>query len=320
MKMPATLVAVLGLVGLLCVGAALPFLVLGWITPSAPAIVPVAQARLARFPHGVIRYEDVGQGERALLFLHGFNGQMGAWTGAWERLESCGRRVRLDLPGYGESAWDSRSFTLAEQAGRVVAFLDSLGLHRVTLVGTSMGGSLAAWIAAYYPDRVEQLALLAPSGYPGALRYPGLVGVLLKPGWLNAVATRLARTGFYSRLFPASKALQALTVTSSYGPAWVEALGRIRAPTLITWSVGDFGVSYTSALSVQQAIHGSHLIWLDRTTGHLIPQERPQLVAELSCLLAQGVAPAAVSTRLSPGVLRQGEGQGDAMTRAGRER
>ncbi len=316
MKMPGTSVMLVSLVGLLLIVAVLPFVILAWITPLAPTILPVERARHARFPHGVIRYEEAGQGERALVFLHGFNGQLGAWSDTWARLDHCGRRVRLDLPGYGESVWDTPSFTLPEQSERVVAFLDSLGLRQVTLIGTSMGGSLAAWIAADYPERVERLALLAPSGYTGALRYPGLFGLLLRPGPLNTAATYIARTRVYTRLCPARKALQALTGTSSYGPAWVEALGRIRAPTLITWSVGDDGVSYTTARQVQQAIRGSQLIWLDRATGHLIPQERPELVAELSCLLAEGVSPATVAERMSPGILHEGEGAADSGTRA----
>jgi uroporphyrinogen decarboxylase len=92
-----------------------------------------------------------------------------------------------------------------------------------------MGGSLAAFIAAQYPERVERLALLAPSGYTGALRYPGLYGLILRPGKLNAWATAIARSGIYRTLFPRSRALQALSVTASYGPGWVEALARMIA-------------------------------------------------------------------------------------------
>ena len=312
MKMPGSPLVLLSLAGLLILLAALPLLVLGRIAPGAPTIAPLPTARIARFPDGIIRYEEAGAGEHSVVFLHGFNAELGTWSAAWQRMDGCGRRVRLDIPGFGESSWNSASFILPVQAERVLAFLDSLGLRRATLVGTSMGGSLAAWIAAYHPERVEQLALLAPSGYTGALRWPGLFGRLLGPGPLNRVATALARSRIYSALFPRSKALQALTVTSSYGPAWVAALGRIAAPTLVLWSVGDDGVSHTTARQVSQAIVGSHLIWLDRETGHMIPQERGELVAEVSCLLGQGVPVAAIAGRLSPGLLRAGEGPADA--------
>ncbi len=310
MKMSAPLVVLLLLAAVSCAVLA-PVVVLGRIAPPGPVITPRPTARTAEVPGGTIRYEDTGEEGPVTVFLHGFNAELATWDGTWSRLDGCGRRIRLDIPGFGESIWNSASYVLPDQAERVLAFLDGLGVGRVTLVGTSMGGSLAAWIAAAHPERVERLALLAPSGYTGALRWPGLFGRLLGPGPLNRVATWIARTPLFTALYPRSKALQALSVTSSYGPAWVEALARIRVPTLILWSVGDDGVSYTTARAVQRAIGGSELLWLDRATGHMIPQERPDLVAATSCLLARGVAPEAVAAALPIGLLHPGEGAGD---------
>jgi pimeloyl-ACP methyl ester carboxylesterase len=284
----------------------LPFVVLAWVTPGAPALIETQGARLADFPGGVIRYEDEGTGTHALVLLHGFNGQLGHWNQVWDGLGSCGRRIRLDIPGYGGSEWHATSYSLQDQAERVVAFLDSRGVTTATLVGGSMGGSLTAWMAAHYPDRVDQIGLLAPSGYTGALRYSGLLGLLVRPGWLNRQATVIARSSLYATLFPKSRALQMLTVTASYGPDWVAALGRIRAPTLILWSTGDEGVSHTTALDVRQAIAGSTLIWLDKQTGHQI-LGRHALVADIACQLANGVSPADVGMRLQPPLLRPGE-------------
>jgi pimeloyl-ACP methyl ester carboxylesterase len=293
---------------LLAALAALPFLLLWWVTPSAPALTPAAGEQLAVFEGGRVRFQQEGTGAGALVLLHGFNGQLGHWDGVWSRLAGCGPRLRLDAPGFGGSYWPTTDYGLELQARRVIALLDARGLARVTLVGTSMGGSLAAFIAAHYPGRVERLALLAPSGYTGALRYQGLFGLLVRPGRLNAWATRLARSAPYRTLFPRSRALQALTVTASYGARWVEALPRIQAPTLIVWSRGDEGVSHTSALAVRAAIRGSELLWLDATTDHLIPQVRPELIAALSCQLAAGALPAVAVQRLPPGLLRAGEG------------
>jgi pimeloyl-ACP methyl ester carboxylesterase len=300
----ATLLIVLALL------AALPFLLLWWVTPAAPTLMAVDQPQFASFDAGRIRFEQAGAGAgaRATVFIHGFNGQLGAWNGAWSHMDACGQRLRLDVPGFGGSDWNTADYGLPAQARRVVALLDQRGLARVTLVGTSMGGSLAAFIAAQYPQRVERLGLLAPSGYTGALRYPGLYGLILRPGKLNAWASTIARGGIYRTLFPRSRALQALSVTASYGPVWVEALARIRAPTLIVWSRGDEGVSYTTALAVRGAIRGSALLWLDEATDHLIPQVRPELIASLSCQLAAGASPEAAVQQLPPGLLRAGEG------------
>ena len=288
--------------------AALPFLLLWWVTPSAPALIAVDRPQFASLDGGRIRFEQAGDGAGAMVFIHGFNGQLGHWNGVWPHTDGCGRRLRLDVPGFGGSDWVSADYGLPAQARRVVALLDQRGLARVTLIGTSMGGSLAAFIAAQYPERVERLALLAPSGYTGALRYPGLYGLIVRPGRLNAWATAVARSAVYRALFPRSRALQALTVTASYGPRWVEALARIRAPTLIVWSRGDEGVSHTTALAVRGSIRGSALLWLDEATDHLIPQVRPELIASLSCRLAAGADPQGAVQQLPPGLLRAGEG------------
>jgi pimeloyl-ACP methyl ester carboxylesterase len=298
------LLATLVLIALL---AALPFLLLWWVTPSAPVLRRVEGEQLAVLDGGRVRFEHAGSGADAIVLLHGFNGQLGHWNGVWSRLDGCGARLRLDAPGFGGSHWPTDDFGLEAQARRVIALLDARGLARVTLVGTSMGGSLAAYISAHYPQRVERLALLAPSGYTGALRYSGLYGAILRPGRLNAWALRLARSALYRALFPRSRALQALSVTASYGPGWVEALPRIQAPTLVVWSRGDEGVSHTTALAVRAAIRGSELLWLDEATGHLIPQMRPELIAALGCALAAGATPAAAVQRLPPGLLRAGE-------------
>jgi pimeloyl-ACP methyl ester carboxylesterase len=130
---------------------------------------------------------------------------------------------------------------------------------------------------------------------------------LVRPGWPNGLATVIARSGLYAALFPKSKALQMLTVTASYGPSWVNALGRIRAPALILWSRGDEGVSHTTALDVRRAIAGSTLVWLDKASGHEIPRTRPELVGTVACQLARGVSPADIGRRLGPPLLRAGE-------------
>lgn len=286
-----------------------PTVIVGESLPGAPATPDVPGTQMARFPHGTIRYQDAGQGEHAILLLHGFNGHLGQWDGAWRELEGCAcRRIRIDLPGFGDSTWETNAFGVPDQADRVIALLDRLGVDRVTLVGTSMGGSVAAAIAAAHPDRVQSLVLVAPSGYPGSLVQSGLFGRLARPGFPNRAATFVAKGPLFGLLYPNSRALQALTVTATYGRRWSDLLARIRVPTLILWARGDETTPYAFAAPVNRAIAGSVLISLDAATGHLLPSERPELVARSIELMAQGSAPDAVAARLPSGALRAGEG------------
>jgi pimeloyl-ACP methyl ester carboxylesterase len=309
MRLSAKTLLVTGAGAALIAIVLLPIMLIAKVTPSWYPEAEVANAQIAAFDGGVIRYQERGEGDSALLLLHGFNAEMVQWDGVWKRIEGHGgRQVRIDIPGFGASSWKTADFGLPAQGQRIMALLDRLGIRQVTLAGTSMGASLSAWIAAQYPDRVRQVVLMAPSGYPGSLQYSGLYGRLLQPGKVNRMAGWVVRTRLYSSVFSRSRAAHALTVTASYGEPWQAALGRIRAPTLLVWSSGDTTADYAAAAAnVNREIQGSVLITLDAATGHSIPNTRPALAAEIISRAADGLPPEAITAQLPADVWRAGE-------------
>lgn len=111
-----------------------------------------------------LRYVRVGDGERAVVLLHGFGGDKDTWLFNLDALAE-GRSVyALDLPGHGESDKRVADGSVAGLAATVAAFLDALGLERVDLVGHSMGAVVGMAVAAAAPARVRSLTLLAPAG------------------------------------------------------------------------------------------------------------------------------------------------------------
>jgi pimeloyl-ACP methyl ester carboxylesterase len=75
-----------------------------------------------------------------------------------------------DLPGFGESTrLPDEDYGYATQVEHLKDMLDHLGLQRVHLGGSSMGGTIAALFAIRYPDRVASVALI---GAPHGLRTP----------------------------------------------------------------------------------------------------------------------------------------------------
>ena len=283
-----------------CLAFFMALVLLAFATPQLGVPVAVAGMRFAAVDGGVIRYQLDGEGTHTIVFLHGFNQDLSSWDAVWARLESCPvRRLRVDIPGFGASRFDTDDYGLPIQTQRLASLLDTLHLQQVTLIGASMGGSLAVWLAAQHPERVAQLGLFAPSGYPGSLRHDGAFGRVLEPGMLKHAATWLARTGIYRWLFPGSAARQALTTTSSFGPAWLEQLTRVQAPVLLAWSRGDRTAHSGTADSVATALPNSTLFWLDETVGHDIPSTRPALTAESACLLARGMSPANIANELA---------------------
>ena len=67
------------------------------------------------------------------------------------------------MPGFGRSAENTRTTTMAELAATMAAALTAMQIDRYHLLGTSFGGKVALWLAAQQPERVLGLVLEAPA-------------------------------------------------------------------------------------------------------------------------------------------------------------
>ena len=74
--------------------------------------------------------------------------------------------ITLDWRGTGDTPLGEHPLSTRLLAEDAVAVLDDLGLDRVDIYATSMGGRVAQWVAADHPDRVRRLVLGCTS--PGA--------------------------------------------------------------------------------------------------------------------------------------------------------
>ena len=102
-----------------------------------------------------------------LVLLHGFSGAASTWSAVTERLADCCQCFAIDLLGHGESdaPADIASYRMGAVAADIVDLLDELGLTKPNLLGYSMGGRLALYLALQYPDRFG--ALILESASPG---------------------------------------------------------------------------------------------------------------------------------------------------------
>ncbi len=99
-----------------------------------------------------------------IVFLHGFTGSGDDWTDIATRLNQQGyTALRPTIIGHGQTSsgsWEHlRDYDMALVAKRLKMMLP----ERFHLVGYSMGGRLALYIATHYPEIVDSLTLVSAS-------------------------------------------------------------------------------------------------------------------------------------------------------------
>jgi pimeloyl-ACP methyl ester carboxylesterase len=104
-----------------------------------------------------------------IVLLHGFTGSKENWLPLMAVLARSHRVVAPDLPGWGESERVAGAdHGVVAQADRVARWLESRGAPPALLAGHSMGGHIAALVAARHPAQAPRLALIAAAGVPFA--------------------------------------------------------------------------------------------------------------------------------------------------------
>ena len=86
-----------------------------------------------------IYYEVQGDGEPALVFIHGWCCDRSYWREQMGEFAQQYKVVTVDLAGHGESGLDRKAWTMSAFGEDVVAVVESLGLDKVVLIGHSMG-------------------------------------------------------------------------------------------------------------------------------------------------------------------------------------
>jgi len=113
-----------------------------------------------------------GQGP-ALVILHGLYGCSDNWMSIARSLAASGHTVCVpDLRNHGRSP-NHPEHSYRVMAADVVAWMEQTGLEQAVILGHSMGGKVATWLAAAHPRKVRALILadIAPVGYASLKEY-----------------------------------------------------------------------------------------------------------------------------------------------------
>lgn len=137
---------------------------MGWVETVTDPQQAGAQPESVSVQVGSIRMRCLRWGDPTdppVLLIHGAGMLAHAWTPLVPGLLPGWHLLAPDLRGHGSSDWVTPPrYVIEDFANDVLGLLDTLAVDKVALVGHSMGGRVAAWLAAHHAQRVRGLVLM----------------------------------------------------------------------------------------------------------------------------------------------------------------
>jgi pimeloyl-ACP methyl ester carboxylesterase len=236
------------------------------------------------------------------LLLHGQPGSASDWDWVISSLAGRVDTIPLQRPGYdGTPAGGIR-----HSADTAIGVLDTRGVERVVVVGHSYGGAVAAWLAAFHPERVAGVVLVSAAANRASL-VPG--DRLLAARWIGPLASaallwgtgltlqfpplrrRIAWASHLPDEYIAAEGRRSLRPSTTRTflteqrwllrelPVLEDNLTRITAPTRVLVGGHDTFVPPSAGRRLAAQITNAELIEIPRA-GHVINVQHPDVVAE----------------------------------------
>jgi pimeloyl-ACP methyl ester carboxylesterase len=236
------------------------------------------------------RLWEKGDGE-PLFFLAGIGG-LPRWTEALDRLTTHRRVVAPSLPGFPGGLGHDGLDDHLDWVAATIELLEAAGLDGHDLVGVSVGGTLAAEVAALAGGRVKRLALCGPFGLfdadePTADPFGQKAGEA--PAWLcRDPATFQAHVAPPEGADPVEWPIEQSRANEAAArilwPLGDTGLGKrlhlVRCPTLVLWGAEDRLLPASHAKRIADGIAGPTEVTSIAGAGHLVDLDAPEAFAE----------------------------------------
>jgi 3-oxoadipate enol-lactonase len=246
---------------------------------------------------------ESGSGEPALLFLHYWGGSARTWNAVISELSTNFWCIAYDQRGWGRSDAPEQGYSIRELALDARHIVEALRPGRYVLVGHSMGGKVAQFLASQRPPGLVGLVLVAPApptpqNIPEPAKQAQLHAYDNRENALQALAFLTAfppsdtlRDQILADNFAASSSQAKLTwPTSSAYEDISEVVGEIAVPTLILAGDQDRQDPLEQhQREVLPRIPGAN-IKVIRDSGHLMPIDQPHQLAEAIRAFASSVS------------------------------
>ncbi len=224
-------------------------------------------------------------------FLAGFGG-LPRWIPFLDRLADSRTVIVPSMPGFPGATGHNILDMHLDWLVATRTLLEKAGLDGADLVGSSVGGSFVAEIAALWPQSVKRIAMIAPFGLfdekdPAtdvwAQRADDVAGLLCANGEIYKEMKAMP-AGANSVEWPIEQTRAAEAAARIFWPLGNTKLERrlplITAPTLLIWGEADRVMPRSYADKIAKAIPGGAKITTIPGAGHLAELDQPDAVAK----------------------------------------
>lgn len=231
---------------------------------------------------------DLPRKSPPLVLLHGSGGTHLHWPPQLRHLKGA-QVYAVDLPGHGHSEGVGRQ-SIPAYAEAVVEWMQECALQRAVLVGSSMGGAIAQWVALTRPERVAGLVLVGTGarlrvaaeileGAGQESTFPQTVDRVIDwsfsrqtPKRLKELAARRMKETRFTVLHGDFLACDGFDVMSE--------LGKIEAPALVLCGAEDRMTPLKYSQFLAEKLPHAELVEVP-AAGHMVMLEQPLRVTEL---------------------------------------
>jgi pimeloyl-ACP methyl ester carboxylesterase len=243
-----------------------------------------------------IHYRDEGPRDApAIVLVHANFASLLGWEAWAEELKQDYRVIRFDMASHGLTGPDqSGDYSLERTMELAEKFIDAMGVKKLTIGGTSLGGTVSLLYTIQHPERVENLILLSPGSLEGREQKERRGEVpdaayILKYILPRALPKSMLTSGFGSQSQPSDDLITRwyelwslegqreaqLDRLSQYKVFDVEAAFRaVTAPVLLLWGEENTTAKFSQAAEVQHLLENTDVTFISYPgVGHMAAQQ-----------------------------------------------
>lgn len=243
-----------------------------------------------------IRYLEEGGSDGNVLLIHGLGASAERWARVIPYLSKKYHVIAVDLIGYGFSDKPSVDYTPAFFSQFIFDFLNTLGITKTSMIGSSLGGQIAAECAITQSRVIEKIVLVSPSGimkqstptfdaYTLAALYPTQEGTKtafqMMSGEHKEIDSDTVDEFIQRMTLPNAKMAFMSTILGIRNAISLsERLGEISVPTLIVWGKQDTLIPIAYSKDFVSSIKNCQFVEME-SSGHTPHVEEPKKFSEI---------------------------------------